>query len=82
MRERVGSSALLIIRSVSKVALLTSMLAFASDMGTDNLWFWACIVHGVAGSFGKTGYAHRRVTRRTNVSRDGTARTTVEEETS
>ena len=37
MRERVGSSALLIIRSVSKVALLTSMLAFASDTGTDKL---------------------------------------------
>jgi hypothetical protein len=37
MRERVGSSALLIIRSVSKVALLTSMLAFASNTGTDKL---------------------------------------------
>lgn len=37
MRERIGLSALLIIRSVSKVVLLTSMLAFASDTGSDQL---------------------------------------------
>ena len=37
MRERIGSSTLLIIRNVSKVALLTSMLAFASDAGGDKL---------------------------------------------
>jgi hypothetical protein len=37
MRERIGLSALLIIRSVSKVVLLTSMLAFANDTGSDKL---------------------------------------------
>src|SRR5258708_12953395 len=37
MRDRIGSSALLIITSVSKVALLTSMLAFASNTGSDEL---------------------------------------------
>src|SRR5258708_21731248 len=37
MRERIGLSALLIIRSVSKIVLLTSMLAFASDIGNDKL---------------------------------------------
>ena len=35
MRERIGLSALLIIRSVSKVVLLTSMLAIANDAGSD-----------------------------------------------
>jgi hypothetical protein len=37
MRERIGLSALLIIRSVSKVVLLTSMLAIANDAGSDKL---------------------------------------------
>jgi uncharacterized membrane protein len=50
------------------------------DMGTNNLWFWAYIVLGVIGFFGETGYARRRVTRRTTVSRDGTTTTTVEQE--
>jgi hypothetical protein len=50
------------------------------DMGTNNVWFWAYIVLGVAGFIGETGYAHRRVIRRTTVSRDGTTTTTVEEE--
>jgi len=50
------------------------------DMGTHNLWFWAYIVLGVAGFVGETGYARRRVIRRTTVSRDGTTTTTVEEE--
>ena len=49
------------------------------DMGTNNLWFWAYIVLGIAGCFGETGYFHRRITRRTTVSRDGTTTTTVEE---
>ena len=33
MRERIGLSGPLIIRSVWKIVLLTSMLAFASDTG-------------------------------------------------
>jgi hypothetical protein len=37
MRERIGMSGPLIIRSVWKIVLLTSMLAFASDIGTDKL---------------------------------------------
>jgi hypothetical protein len=49
------------------------------DMGTNNLWFWAYLILGVVGFFGETGYAHRRVTRRTTVSRDGTTTTTVED---
>ncbi len=50
-----------------------------TDVGLNNLWFWAYVVLGVAGFFGETGYVHRRVTRRTTVSRDGTTTTTVEE---
>jgi hypothetical protein len=50
------------------------------DMGTNNLWFWAYIVLGIAGCFGETGYFHRRISRRTTVSRDGTTTTTVERE--
>ena len=50
------------------------------DMGTNNLWFWAYIVIGIAGFFGETGYAHRRVFRRTTVSRNGTTTTTVEDQ--
>src|SRR5260370_34923164 len=37
MSERYGFSTLLITRSVSKIVLLTSMLAFASDIGNDKL---------------------------------------------
>jgi hypothetical protein len=37
MRDRIGSFALLIIRIVSKVALLTWMLSFASDTGSQKL---------------------------------------------
>ena len=51
-----------------------------SDIGTHNLWFWAYIALGIAGLFGETGYAHRRIVRRTTVSRDGRTTTTVEEE--
>ena len=51
-----------------------------TDMGSNNLWFWAYIVLGVAGFVGETGYTRRRVTRRTTVTRDGTTTTTVEEE--
>ena len=50
------------------------------DIGTHNLWFWAYIVLGIIGCIGESGYAHRRVTRRTTVSRDGTTTTTVEEQ--
>ena len=51
-----------------------------TDMGFDNLWFWAYVVLGIAGLFGETGYAHRRVTRRTTVQPDGSTTTTIEEE--
>jgi hypothetical protein len=51
-----------------------------ADMGVNNLWFWAYIVTGIVGLFGETGYARRRVVRRTTVSRDGRTTTTVEEE--
>ena len=49
------------------------------DMGSQNLWFWAYIVLGIAGFFGETGFARRGITRRTTVSRGGTTTTTVEE---
>jgi uncharacterized membrane protein len=49
------------------------------DMGSQNLWFWAYIVLGIAGFFGETSYAHRRITRRTTMSKDGTTTTTIEE---
>jgi hypothetical protein len=51
-----------------------------TDIGMNNLWFWAYIVTGIMGFFGETGYARRRVVRRTTVSRDGRTTTTVEEE--
>ena len=52
------------------------------DMGTNNLWFWAYLVTGVMGFFGESGFVHRRVVRRTSVTRDGETTTTVEEEAS
>ncbi len=51
-----------------------------TDIGPNNLWFWAYLALGIAGFFGETGYVRRRVIRRTTVSRDGTTTTTVEEE--
>jgi len=52
-----------------------------TDMGAGNIWFWAYIATGIAGMFGETGYARRRIVRRsTTVSRDGRTTTTVEEE--
>ncbi len=51
-----------------------------SDIGPNNIWFWAYIVTGIAGMFGETGYARHRIVRRTTVSRDGRTTTTVEEE--
>ena len=51
-----------------------------TDIGMNNIWFWAYIVTGIAGFFGESGYVRRRVVRRTTVSRDGTTTTTVEEE--
>jgi hypothetical protein len=51
-----------------------------TDIGLNNIWFWAYIITGVAGFFGETGYARRRIVRRTTVSRDGRTTTTVEEE--
>ena len=50
-----------------------------TDIGTNNLWFWAYVVLGIAGLFGESHYVRRRVVRRTTVSPDGTT-TTVEEE--
>ena len=51
-----------------------------TDIGMNNLWFWAYIITGIIGFFGETGYARHRVVRRTTVSRDGRTTTTVEEE--
>jgi len=51
-----------------------------TDMGPNNVWFWAYIATGIAGFFGETGYARHRIVRRTTVSRDGRTTTTVEEE--
>jgi len=50
------------------------------NIGPNNLWFWAYIVLGLVGMVGEGGYAHRRIIRRTTVSRDGNTTTTVEEE--
>jgi hypothetical protein len=52
------------------------------DMGTNNLWFWAYILTGVLGFFGESGFVHRRIIRRTKVTRNGETTTTVEEEVS
>jgi hypothetical protein len=51
-----------------------------TDIGSNNLWFWAYIITGIAGFFGESGYARHRIVRRTTVSRDGRTTTTVEEE--
>jgi hypothetical protein len=51
-----------------------------TDMGVNNIWFWAYVITGIAGFFGETGYARHRIVRRTTVSRDGRTTTTVEEE--
>ncbi len=51
-----------------------------SDIGVNNVWFWAYIVTGIVGFFGESGYVRHRIVRRTTVSRDGTTTTTVEEE--
>ena len=52
------------------------------DMGANNLWFWAYLVTGVMGFFGESGFVHRRIIRRTKVTRNGETTTTVEEEVS
>jgi hypothetical protein len=51
-----------------------------SDIGTNNVWFWAYVLTGILGLFGEGGYARHRIVRRTTVSRDGRTTTTVEEE--
>ncbi len=51
-----------------------------TDIGVNNLWFWAYIATGIAGFFGESGYVRHRVVRRTTVSRDGNTTTTVVEE--
>jgi len=50
-----------------------------TDMGANNVWFWAYIVTGIVGLFGEGRYASGRIVRRTTVSRDGRTTTTVEE---
>ena len=50
-----------------------------SDVGTTNFWFWAYLVTGVVGFFGESGFVHRKIIRRTEVTRDGKTTTTVEE---
>lgn len=50
-----------------------------TDIGSNNVWFWAYLVLGIVGIFGETRYVRRRVTRTTrNV--NGSTTTTVEEE--
>jgi hypothetical protein len=51
-----------------------------TDIGMNNLWFWAYIATGIAGMFGESGYVRHRIVRRTTVSQDGRTTTTVEEE--
>jgi hypothetical protein len=51
-----------------------------TDIGPDNLWFWAYVATGIAGLVGESGFARHRIVRRTTVSRDGRTTTTVEEE--
>jgi hypothetical protein len=51
-----------------------------TDIGLNNVWFWAYIATGIAGLLGEGGYARHRIVRRTTVSRDGRTTTTVEEE--
>jgi hypothetical protein len=51
----------------------------STDIGMNNVWFWAYIVTGIVGLFGEPGFVRRRVVRRrTTVSRDGQTTTTVE----
>jgi hypothetical protein len=50
-----------------------------TDIGTNNVWFWAYVVTGIVGFFGESGYVRHRV-RRTTVTRNGATTTTVEEE--
>jgi hypothetical protein len=49
------------------------------DMGSQNFWFWAYIIVGIAGFCGEAGFTHRRIIRRTTVSRNGNTTTTAEE---
>ena len=51
-----------------------------TDIGVNNVWFWAYLVLGLVGMFGESNFVRRRFVRRTTVSRDGQTTTTVEEE--
>jgi|HubBroStandDraft_1064217.scaffolds.fasta_scaffold315363_2 hypothetical protein len=51
-----------------------------TDIGINNIWFWAYLALGIVGCFGESGYVHRRVIRRTTVNQDGGTTTTIEEE--
>lgn len=50
-----------------------------TDIGPNNIWFWAYLLLGIVGIFGETGYVRRRITRTTRHT-DGSTTTTVEEE--
>ena len=50
------------------------------NAGMNNIWFWLYLILGFASVMGESGYVHRRVIRRTTVTRDGNTTTTVEEE--
>jgi hypothetical protein len=58
------------------------LMAFyiSTDIGMNNLWFWAYVATGIFGLLGESGMVHRRVIRRRSVTRDGNTVTTVEEE--
>lgn len=49
------------------------------DMGANNVWFWAYLLIGLVALFGEPNFVRRRVVRRTTVTRNGNATTTVEE---
>jgi len=50
-----------------------------TDIGTTNFWFWAYLIAGIAGFFGESGFVHRKIVRRSEVTRRGTTTTTIEE---
>jgi len=54
-----------------------------TDIGHDNIWFWAYLVLGVVGLVSESNYGRGRIFRRTTVTRktaDGITTTTTEEE--
>ena len=51
-----------------------------TDIGTANFWFWAYLIAGIAGFFGESGFVHRKIIRRSEVTRNGKTTTTSEEQ--